>query len=211
MADNNIIYLIVPNKYYNVYQKLLNALADYGKEILNECYSNNKSSVSSIINCWNLFQTALACEELEQYDKALFYISYINNQLDIVYRNNKINDDPIFDVPEVDSPDDFYTRIYMGSLPNDSFDFDVSLLKEFRKEDTINGKYMVDVNQNNYVWILIPSIYEHPYFTLNSIEIPIINFGEVLLNINNTEIKYNCFRIKDMLNKINMVIEITNL
>lgn len=80
------VYLTVPSEYVCVYHKLLSCIADFGKEILDNCEASCKGIGKSIINCWNLFQSAIACKELGRDDEANLFIDYINKQLFIIYR-----------------------------------------------------------------------------------------------------------------------------
>ena len=84
--ENEIIYLKIPIRFQQIYEKLLLALADQGKTILDSCNKANDIQ-SNIIVCWNLFQTALACEELNRTKEADLFIDYIGKQLNIVYKN----------------------------------------------------------------------------------------------------------------------------
>ena len=84
--ENEIIYLKIPIRFQQIYEKLLLALADQGKTILDNCNKANNIQ-SNIIVCWNLFQTALACEELGRNKEADLFIDYIGKQLNIIYKN----------------------------------------------------------------------------------------------------------------------------
>lgn len=209
MENNKIIYLSIPDKYYNVYQKLLNALADFGKQIIDECHTTKSTSVISVVNCWNLFQSALACFELGNTEKCDFFINYINKQLDIIYKNNKVINLPADG--GIYPSNKFATRIYVGSINSENFDFDINKLTEYVKEDTINGKYIVNTKEGDYIWILVPTIYENAYFTVNSVQIDTIKVKDVMLQINNSNIEYSCYRTIDYLASAKIVIEITNI
>lgn len=80
------LYLTIPAKYVCVYHKLLVYLADFGKKLLDDCSASCKGNNKTIVDCWNLFQSALACYSLQQYKQADLFINYINKQLDNIYR-----------------------------------------------------------------------------------------------------------------------------
>lgn len=88
------VYLTIPADWICVYHKLLVAVADFGKKILDDCNSTCKGTNKTIINCWNIFQSAVACKELDDEDKANFFINYINKQLNNIYKgtNNDVYD-----------------------------------------------------------------------------------------------------------------------
>lgn len=80
------LYLTIPADYICTYHKLLVYLADFGKKLLDDCSAVCKGNNKTIIDCWNLFQSALACKSLGQDKQASLFIDYINKQLEQVYR-----------------------------------------------------------------------------------------------------------------------------
>lgn len=84
--DENIIYLTIPKKYICIYHKLLVMMADLGKEILNDCTSSCKGTNKIIIDCWNMFQSALACRELGKTKQEQLFIDYIKKQITSIYK-----------------------------------------------------------------------------------------------------------------------------
>lgn len=86
------LYLTIPADYICTYHKLLVYLADFGKTLLDDCSAVCKGNNKTVIDCWNLFQSALACKSLGQDKQASLFIDYINKQLEQVYRgtNEKV-------------------------------------------------------------------------------------------------------------------------
>ena len=97
------VYMMIPRDFVDTYHTLLAALADFGKTIINKCGNKNNDN---IINCWNLFQSAVACYNLagldengnvnittEYYKKATLFKEYIDKQLETIYN---INDKDIY-------------------------------------------------------------------------------------------------------------------
>ena len=80
------LYLTIPADYICTYHKLLVYLADFGKSLLDDCSATCKGNNKTVIDCWNLFQSALACKTLGQDKQASLFIDYINKQLDSVYK-----------------------------------------------------------------------------------------------------------------------------
>lgn len=85
----NLIYLTIPVEYICTYHKLLVYFADFGKSLLDDCSASCKGNNKTVIDCWNLFQSALACKALGQDKQADLFIDYINKQLNIVYRGEE--------------------------------------------------------------------------------------------------------------------------
>lgn len=81
-----LLYLTIPVEYVCTYHKLLVYLADFGKKLLDDCSATCKGNNKTVIDCWNLFQSALACRTLGQDKQAALFIDYINKQLEQVYR-----------------------------------------------------------------------------------------------------------------------------
>lgn len=90
--ENNIeiipeyVYLTVPREYVCTYHKLLIYLSDFGKALLDDCSSSCKGDNKTVIDCWNMFQSALACKALGKDKEAELFIDYINKQLNNIYR-----------------------------------------------------------------------------------------------------------------------------
>lgn len=76
------IYLLIPENYYSIYYTLITLISKYHKEI------KTKADVypyKQILDCWNLFQSAVVAYNLEYYKDANFFINFINEQI------NKLN------------------------------------------------------------------------------------------------------------------------
>lgn len=86
--EPSFVYLTVPAEWVCVYHKILAAVADLGKNILDDCNSTCKGTNKTIINCWNMFQSAVACNELDRREEAEFLINYIKKQLESIYRGS---------------------------------------------------------------------------------------------------------------------------
>lgn len=86
------LYLTIPAEYVCIYHKLLVYLADFGKKLLDDCSAVCKGNNKTVVDCWNLFQSALACKSLGQDKQASLFIDYIDKQLNNIYRekDNKV-------------------------------------------------------------------------------------------------------------------------
>lgn len=79
------IYMTIPSEYLCTYMRLLTLVADLGKDMLMDCNATCKGSGKNITNCWNLFQSALACHALGRNEEATFMINYIDKQIAHLY------------------------------------------------------------------------------------------------------------------------------
>lgn len=86
------IYMTIPAEWACVYQKLLVAVADYGEQMLNDCKASCKDPNRSIINCWHMFESAVAAHNLGKDKLADTLIKYIRGQLKIIYKGQKCAD-----------------------------------------------------------------------------------------------------------------------
>lgn len=100
------VYLTIPSEYVCLYHRLLIYMADFGKEIIDDCSTICNGGNKSIINCWNLFQSAIACKELGKDKEAEFFINYIELQLKNIYHNNR---------------KDEYTSVFPVTIDKDGF------------------------------------------------------------------------------------------
>lgn len=81
------IYCTIPKDYVCVYHKLINYLADAGKDIIDDCSFACKGNGKKLFNCWGLFQSACAAYQQEDYEKANFYFNYVSQQLEEYYKD----------------------------------------------------------------------------------------------------------------------------
>lgn len=133
MIDNELkeieveyLYLTIPSKYICTYHKLIMYLADFGKDILDDCKATCGSKGKTVVSCWNLFQSAIANFNIGKYKEADFFIDYIEKQLKLVYNNNtpepvsipvKITEDGrLKAIVSCDSSAHFYVDVETGEL-----------------------------------------------------------------------------------------------
>ena len=81
------VYLTIPAEYVCIYHKLIVAMADFGKTMLDDCTATCKGNGKNILNCWNLFQSALASHTIGKDKEAKLFIDYIEKQLNNIYQS----------------------------------------------------------------------------------------------------------------------------
>ena len=86
----NLLYLCIPKAWNNTYYKLLYLLADEGKNIIDDCNYTCSNKGNNVFTCWNLFQSAIAANEIGETKKANLFINYIDKQLDYYSKNKNI-------------------------------------------------------------------------------------------------------------------------
>lgn len=82
MATENI-YFVVPQEYYCVYINIIKRMSNLGTLMLQECKATCTNDSKNLLNCWTMFQTALAAHTLGEIKKADIIINYIIYQLNL--------------------------------------------------------------------------------------------------------------------------------
>ena len=81
------VYLTIPSEWICTYHKLLVYLSDLGEDIVKNCNASCNNKNKNIISCWNLFQAAVASRQLGNLKQAEFFINYITEQLNLIYKD----------------------------------------------------------------------------------------------------------------------------
>ena len=79
--DVDYIYNKIPGKYVFTYQTILGLLAEYAEDMLKDCKASCKDRNNNIIDCFNLFNGALAAYNLNNEKLADTVIKYIDAKL----------------------------------------------------------------------------------------------------------------------------------
>lgn len=86
----DFIYLTIPADWLNTYHRLLKGIAEYGKDAIKDCDAACKGNNLYAIQCWNIFQSAIAARAIGDDKAANLMIEYINAQLDLLKIPSKI-------------------------------------------------------------------------------------------------------------------------
>lgn len=150
------VYLTIPTEYVCVYHKLLVYMADFGKTIIDDCNAICKGNSKNILTCWNLFQSAIACYTLEDYKTANFFIEYIKEQLELIYKgsgytphNSTVplaisNDGKLKAIVSCDNDSKFYVDVETGKLYQEYLDNKNNGKVYTIENDNLNFKNEID-------------------------------------------------------------------
>lgn len=94
------IYVTIPAEYICVYHRILAMLADYGEEMLKDCKASCTDRNSSVIECFNMFNAAVAARKLGKDKLAETLIKYIKAKINQIYKNNDNSTSFVFPVDE---------------------------------------------------------------------------------------------------------------
>lgn len=76
------IYATIPSKYVVTYQSILMMFAELGEDMLKDCKASCKDRNSNILECFNMFNAAIAAYNLGKLKLADTIIKYINAKIE---------------------------------------------------------------------------------------------------------------------------------
>lgn len=94
------IYVTVPAEYICVYHRILAMLADYGEDMLKDCKASCTDRNSGVIECFNMFNAAVAARKLGKEKLAETLIKYIKAKINQIYSGNDNSTSFVFPVDE---------------------------------------------------------------------------------------------------------------
>lgn len=80
------VYTIIPAEWVCIHRKILMMMADYGEAMLKDCKASCSDRNSKIIECYNMFNAAVAAKNIDQDKKANLIINYIKANIEQIYK-----------------------------------------------------------------------------------------------------------------------------
>lgn len=161
--DEGYIHISIPTDYIELYKRIAILLADYGEEMLKDCKAQCKDRNAGIIECYNMFNAAIAAYELGKYKLANTLVKYIGAKLNEIYKQHGV---PIPIIPDpgpgpgpepTPTGSDYW---YIGQITKTVPEFKDLLVSELLNNSTAYSvkQKIVDFNINNSCWyIMVPS------------------------------------------------------
>lgn len=150
--DSEYIYLTIPKDYEDVYKTLLILLSEYGEEMLKDCKAACANKNRDVIDCFNMFNSAVAARELGQEKLAQTIMKYIRAKIKIIY-----------------GVDILVGSIYYGAGLTDE-----AATNEVKSTSTPAGNYTFNVEiPESYIWLVIPSHMSITHASLNNFDFPL--------------------------------------
>lgn len=84
--DIQFVYVTIPKEYICVYHKILVMLADYGIDMLKDCKASCTERNSGVIECFNMFNAAVAAYKLGKDTLANTLITYVKAKIEQIYK-----------------------------------------------------------------------------------------------------------------------------
>lgn len=94
------VYVTIPAEYICVYHRILAMMADYGIEMLKDCKASCTDRNSNVIECFNMFNSAVACRKLGKDKEAALIIKYIKAKINQIYQGADNSTSFVFPVDE---------------------------------------------------------------------------------------------------------------
>ena len=94
------VYVTIPAEYICVYHRILAMLADFGEEMLKDCKASCTDRNSNVIECFNMFNAAVAARKLGKDKLAETLIKYIKAKINQIYKGKDNSTSFVFPVDE---------------------------------------------------------------------------------------------------------------
>ena len=99
-VEPEYVYVTIPAEYICVYHRILAMLADYGEDMLKDCKASCTDRNSNVIDCFNMFNAAVAARKLGKDKLAETLIKYIKAKINQMYRGVDNSTGFVFPVDE---------------------------------------------------------------------------------------------------------------
>lgn len=107
VVEPEYVYVTIPAEYICVYHRILAMLTDYGEDMLKDCKAACKDRNSGVIECFNMFNAAVAARKLSGNDKESRYwklaetlIKYVKAKINQIYKGHDNSTSFVFPVDE---------------------------------------------------------------------------------------------------------------
>jgi len=97
-VDPEYVYVTIPAEYICVYHRILAMLADYGEDMLKDCKASCTDKNSGVIECFNMFNAAVAARKLGKDKLAETLIKYIKAKINQIYQGKDNSTSFVFPV-----------------------------------------------------------------------------------------------------------------
>ena len=98
--DLEYVYVTIPAEYICVYHRILAMMADYGEEMLKDCKASCTDKNNNVIECFNMFNSAVAARKLGKDKLAETIIKYVKAKINQIYKGIDNSTNFVFPVDE---------------------------------------------------------------------------------------------------------------
>ena len=100
VIEPEYVYITIPKEYICVYHRILAMLADYGEDMLKDCKASCTDKNKGVIECFNMFNAAVAARKLEKTKLAETIIKYVKAKINQIYNKTDNSTDFVFPIDE---------------------------------------------------------------------------------------------------------------
>lgn len=140
-VEPEYVYITIPAEYVCIYNRLLILLSDYGLEMLKECKAACSERNIQVIECFNMFNAAIAAHKLNLNKEAETIIKYVEAKLNMLYKKEDNSPHIIYPID-----DKGYIKALVTCGDNPTFTISKEsglLLAEYIKENK-NGNFSIN-------------------------------------------------------------------
>ena len=199
----DFVYLTVPAQWLPTYHRLLKGIAKYGIDAIKDCDAACKGDRLYVIQCWNVFQSAIAAKSIGDEKAAKVMIEYINAQLDLLKIKSKVKivvgkDNRVYCSADVDDEIKYFiVDPSTGNLYEHVFDGDNNNLYSVDAD----GHLIEEPDTNYQTQIRLHKTVTQEYATKDDIEK--LNSRVTLIEENLTRINSKIQSLNNTINNIN--------
>lgn len=140
------VYVTIPAEYVCVYHRILVMLADYGEEMLKDCKASCTDRNSNVIECFNMFNAAVAARKLGKDKLAEVLIKYIKAKINQIYKGFDNSTSVVFPVDEDGRIKAF---VSCGERPRFEINADDMCLYEHKLDNGFTEHYQLGDEDNS--------------------------------------------------------------
>lgn len=159
--DVQFVYVTIPKEYICVYHKILIMLADYGIDMLNDCKAACTDRNSGVIECFNMFNAAVAVYKLNNTSLANTLITYVKAKIEQIYKG-KVDTNFVFSLDENNNIRSFIScedsaKFFINPTDNELF------ANTFKENGIIQQQFIIDTKDEEK-----PFSYDVSYNLINN-------------------------------------------
>lgn len=132
------VYVTIPAEYICVYHRILAMMADYGEDMLKDCKANCTDRNSGVIECFNMFNSAVAARKLGKDKLAAIIIKYIKVKINQIYKDKDNSTSFVF---PIDENGEIKAFVSCGERPKFEINPDDGMLYEHKFNNGFNEHF----------------------------------------------------------------------
>lgn len=159
-----VINITYPKEWNYIAQQILYLFSEYGLDAIKDCKASCTKKSSHVIDCYNIFNAAVAAYNAKRTKEANLIINYLKGQLNLYYVNISVGTN----------------KLYIGcGLSTDDVINENNLITDIK---TIVGDYEINVTQDTKIYIIFSKALEYNSIQYNNFEIPFEELDSIIVN-----------------------------